>query len=61
MLHNLPFGIRRLYQANAFGVEPTQVIEEVYRRTDKVVDPRFFIFNFVTIFFKAERANRFVK
>jgi hypothetical protein len=50
MLHNLPFGIRRLYQANAFGVEPTQVIEEVYRRTDKVVDPRFFYLHWSLFF-----------
>ena len=50
MLHNLPFGIRRLYQANAFGVEPTQVIEEVYRRTDKAVDPEFFYLHWSLFF-----------
>jgi hypothetical protein len=52
MLYNLPFGIHRLYQANACGVEPTQVIEEVYRRTDKAVDPEFFYLHWSLFFLK---------
>ena len=43
MLHNLPFDIRRLHQAYASGVEPTQVIAEVYRRIDEVDDPGIFL------------------
>ena len=43
MLHNLPFDIRRLHQAYACGAEPTQVIEEVYRRIDEVDDPGIFL------------------
>ena len=52
MLHYLPFDIRRLHQAYACGAEPTQVIEEVYRRTDKAVDPEFFYLHWSLFFLK---------
>ena len=43
MLHNLPFDIRCFHQAYACGAEPTQVIEEVYRRIDEIDDPGIFL------------------